>query len=258
MSAIDGVTLAAGIGGALALASLVGYALKLSVAKRRPHGVIDNLNTRVNAWWVMAALLGLALAAGHAGVIALFAFASVAALREFCTAGLDGRRDPAIWLRGFVLCVVCIAHAPALLFLQIPGYEGRNAFLLMYLIVVVQSGDVFQYIWGKLAGRHRIAPRLSPSKTVEGMAGGVASAAALGILLAPITPFTLGQAAGVSFALAALGFAGGLMMSAVKRARGIKDWGTLIRGHGGMLDRLDSLLLSAPAFFYTVRWACGG
>ena len=96
------VMLAAGIAGVLVLASLVGLALKINVAKGRPHGVIDNLNTRVNAWWAMAALLGLALAAGHAGVFALFAFASFAALREFTTAGLEGRRDPAIWLRGFV------------------------------------------------------------------------------------------------------------------------------------------------------------
>src|SRR5688572_10105381 len=118
----------------------------------------------------MAALLGLALAAEHAGVVALFAFASFAALREFTRTGLRGRRGAATWLQGFVLCV-CIAHAPALLLLEIPGYEGRAAFLVLYLIVVVQSGDVFQYIWGKLAGRHRIAPRLSPSKTVEGMLG---------------------------------------------------------------------------------------
>ena len=249
--------LAAGIAGVLVLATLVGLALKINVAKGRPHGVIDNLNTRVNAWWAMAALLGLALAMGRAGVIALFSFAACVALREFMTAGLPERRDPATWLKGFVLCVVCLAHAPALLLLEIPGYEGRNAFLLLFLIVVVQAGDVLQYIWGKLAGRHRIAPQVSPSKTVEGMVGGIASATVLGVVLAPITPFTAGEAAAIAFALALSGFAGGLMMSAVKRARGIKDWGTLIKGHGGVLDRLDSLLLSGPLFFYVVcyGWA---
>jgi phosphatidate cytidylyltransferase len=246
--------LAAAVAGVLVLATLVGFALKIAVAKGRPHGVIDNLNTRVNAWWVMCALFALALAGGRAGVAVLFAFVSWAALREFATAGLDGRRDAGTWMRGFVPCVVCIAHAPALLLLDIPGYEGRNAFLLLYLIVVVQSGDVFQYIWGKLAGRRRIAPRVSPSKTLEGAIGGIASATALGVLLTPITPFTALQALGIAFVLALSGFAGGLMMSAAKRARGIKDWGTLVKGHGGVLDRIDSLILAAPLFFYAVYW----
>lgn len=245
--------LAGGIAGVLVLATLVGVALKMTVAKGQHHGVIDNLNTRVNAWWVMAALLGLALLAGRAGVMALFAFASLMALREFTTRGLERRFDPARLACGFVLCVVCIAHAPALLLLEIPGYEGRNAFLLLFLILVVQASDVLQYIWGKLAGRRKIAPRLSPSKTVEGMVGGVLSATGLGAALAPITPFTAGEAALVSLTIALFGVAGGLMMSAVKRSRGIEDWGTLIKGHGGMLDRLDSLCLSAPVFFHVVR-----
>lgn len=246
--------LAGGIAGVLVLASLVGLALKIMVAKGQRHGVIDNLNTRVNAWWVMAALLGLALLAGRAGVIALFAFASLTALREFTTRGLERRFDPATLSWGFLICVVLIPHAPALLMLHIPGYEGRNAFLLLFLILVVQASDVLQYLWGKLAGRRKIAPRLSPSKTVEGMVGGVLSATVLGAVLSPITPFTAGEAALISLTIALLGVAGGLMLSAVKRSRGVKDWGTLIKGHGGMLDRLDSLWLSAPVFFHTVRY----
>ena len=249
--------LAGAIAGVLALATLVGITLKIKVAKGQPHGVIDNLNTRVSAWWVMAALLGLALLAGRTGVVVLFAFASFAALREFTTMGLERRFDPVTVLWGIVLCVLCVSHAPALLMLQIPGYEGRSAFLLLYLILVVQASDVLQYIWGKLAGRRKIAPRLSPSKTVEGMVGGVLSATVLGAALTPITPFTPVQSALISLAIALLGFAGGLMLSAIKRSRGIKDWGTLIRGHGGVLDRLDSLCLSAPVFFYIVGlgWA---
>jgi len=126
-------------------------------------------------------------------------------------------------------------------------------FLLVFLILVVQTSDVLQYIWGKLVGRRRIAPALSPSKTVEGMAGGILSATALGAGLWWITPFTVAQAALIALALALLGFLGGLVMSAIKRRRGIKDWGTLIAGHGGMLDRLDSVCFSAPVFFYVVR-----
>ena len=158
---------------------------------------------------------------------------------------------------GLVLCVWCISHVPALLALEIPGYEGRDAFLLVFFILVVQASDVLQYLWGKFAGRRPIAPRLSPSKTVEGLVGGVGCATALGALLSPITPFSVAEAAILSLVVTLLGFAGGLMMSALKRKRGIKDWGTMIRGHGGMLDRLDSLCLSAPVFLHAVRigWA---
>jgi phosphatidate cytidylyltransferase len=153
-----------------------------------------------------------------------------------------------------MICVFCISHVPALLTLRIPGYEGRNAFLLLFLILVVQSSDVLQYVWGKLAGRRQIAPGLSPSKTVEGTLGGVLSATALGAALSWITPFTVVQAALISLTITLLGFFGGLVMSAIKRDRGIKDWGTMIEGHGGMLDRLDSVCFSAPVFFHVVRF----
>jgi len=159
---------------------------------------------------------------------------------------------------GLVLCVWCISHVPALLALEIPGYEGRDAFLLVFFILVVQASDVLQYLWGKFAGRRPIAPRLSPSKTVEGFVGGIACATALGALLSPITPFSVAEAAILSFVITVLGFAGGLMMSALKRERGIKDWGTMIRGHGGMLDRLDSVCLSAPVFLHVVRLGWSG
>ena len=306
--------LAAGVTLVLALASAIGIGLKIAVAKRQPHGAIDNLNTRVNAWWVMSIVVGMALLAGKVGVTLLFAFASFVALREFVAPGPRKQGERAMLLTclgvvlplqylfvasgsyalytlfipvvavvvlpvmaaapmkvrgrrarthagertatlqwGLVICVFCISHVPALLTLEIPGYEGRNAFLVIFLVLVVQSCDVLQYLWGKLAGRRKIAPTLSPSKTVEGSVGGIASATALGALLSPITPFSVGEAALISLAMTLLGFLGGLLMSAQKRRRGIKDWGTLIRGHGGMLDRLDSLFLSAPVFLHVVR-----
>jgi len=155
---------------------------------------------------------------------------------------------------GLMICVYCISHVPALLTLDIPGYEGRNAFLLVFLILIVQSSDVLQYVWGKLFGKTKIAPEVSPSKTVAGFVGGVACTTVLGAALWWITPFTLPQAALISFALALMGFLGGLVMSAIKRDRGVKDWGTMIEGHGGMLDRLDSVCFSAPIFFHIVRY----
>jgi phosphatidate cytidylyltransferase len=301
--------LVAGILGVLVFASAVGLALKLRIARGAPHAVIDNLNARIKAWWMMTAAIGLALLAGKGGVIALFAFASFVALREYATITPTRHGDHRalvvgfflilplqyylVWIEwyglysifipvyafltlpilaalsgdardylsrtagiqwGLMITVFCISHIPALLMLDIPGYEGRNGFLLVFLILVVQSSDVLQYVWGKLLGKRKIAPELSPSKTVEGFLGGVTSATALGAALWWITPFSPGTAALMSLVIALMGFLGGLVMSAIKRDRGVKDWGALIEGHGGVLDRLDSLCFSAPIFFHLVRY----
>jgi phosphatidate cytidylyltransferase len=143
---------------------------------------------------------------------------------------------------------------PALLSLDIAGFQGRNVLLIAFLVIVVQMSDVLQYVWGKLLGRTKIAPRLSPSKTVEGFVGGALSATAVGAALSWMTPFTPLQAAFLALAIVLMGFFGGLVMSAIKRDRGIKDWGHLIAGHGGFLDRLDSVVFSAPIFFHLVRY----
>jgi phosphatidate cytidylyltransferase len=155
---------------------------------------------------------------------------------------------------GLMICVYCISHVPALLMLDIPGYEGRNALLICFLILVVQMSDVLQYVWGKLFGKRKVAPELSPSKTVEGFVGGVASASLLGAAMWWITPFEVWQAGAMALAIAFMGFLGGLVMSAIKRDRGVKDWGAMIEGHGGMLDRLDSVCFAAPIFFHLTRY----
>jgi phosphatidate cytidylyltransferase len=155
---------------------------------------------------------------------------------------------------GLMIGVYCISHVPALLTLDIPGYGGRSALLVVFLLIVVQSSDVLQYVWGKLLGRHRIAPDVSPSKTVEGFIGGVVCATALGACLRQITPFGTWQVAGMALIVSMMGFLGGLVMSAIKRDLGVKDWGHLIEGHGGMLDRLDSIAFSAPIFFHLTRY----
>ncbi len=164
---------------------------------------------------------------------------------------------------GLMISVFCISHVPALLNLRIGGQEpdpGRNLLLIAFLVVVVQSSDVLQYVWGKLLGRHLVAPKLSPSKTWEGLVGGVASATALGAALYWITPFTPLQAGAMALAINLMGFFGGLVMSSIKRDRGIKDWGHMIEGHGGMLDRIDSVCFAAPVFFHLTRYwfASGG
>ncbi len=153
-----------------------------------------------------------------------------------------------------MICVFCASHVPALLTLNIPGYEGRDVLLIAFLVIIVQLSDVLQYVWGKLFGRTKIAPKLSPSKTVEGFAGGIASATLIGAGLWWITPFTPFQAGLLAFVITLMGFFGGLVMSAIKRDRGVKDWGNLIEGHGGLIDRLDSVVFSAPIFFHIVRY----
>jgi phosphatidate cytidylyltransferase len=155
---------------------------------------------------------------------------------------------------GLMISVYCVSHVPALTTLPIPGFADRSLLLIAFLIIVVQSSDVLQYVWGKLLGRHQIAPSLSPSKTVEGFVGGVASATLLGAALWWITPFSPWQAAIMALVINLMGFCGGLVMSAIKRDRGVKDWGQMIEGHGGMLDRLDSVIFAAPIFFHLTRY----
>jgi phosphatidate cytidylyltransferase len=298
----------AGIGALLLLATLVGRLLKFR-SKAAPNPVIDNLNARINAWWVMVLVIGIAFLFGNLGVILLFYCVSFYALREFMTLTPTRRSDyPALvaafyfalpmqyllialdWYGlfaifipvylflllpilaslggdttrfleraaevqwGLMIAVYCISSVPALLTLEIPGYEGRNLLLIAWLILVVQISDVLQYVCGKLFGTRKIAPQLSPSKTLEGFLGGVAVASLVGALLYWITPFAFWQAALFALLVNLLGFAGGLVMSAIKRDRGVKDWGHMIEGHGGMLDRLDSVCFAAPVFFHFVRY----
>ena len=153
-----------------------------------------------------------------------------------------------------LLTVYCISHAPALLLLKIPGFENKGVLLLFFLVTVVQASDVLQYIFGKLFGRHKIAPVVSPNKTWEGFVGGGLAATLLGAALFWITPFTPLQAAGMALAIVLAGFCGGLVLSAVKRSMGAKDWGRMIEGHGGALDRMDSVTYAAPLFFHLVNY----
>jgi phosphatidate cytidylyltransferase len=158
---------------------------------------------------------------------------------------------------GLMICVYCVSHAPALLTLSIPGFTG-NAKLLLFFVIIVQMSDVLQYVCGKTMGRHKIAPHVSPNKTWEGFAGGVLLATGLGAGLWWATPFTPLQAALLAFMICLMGFAGGLVMSAIKRDRGVKDFGNLIQGHGGILDRIDSICFAAPVFFHLVRYFYAG
>lgn len=296
------------VGVVLVVATVIGQVLA-----QRMQGVsspvIDNLNARINAWWVMVILMGIAFLGGRTGVVILFGLCSFAALREFITLTNTQRHDhwalaaaffvvvpvqyTLIWYEWYglysifipvyafllmpilaalsgttenflvrvaetqwalMICVFCASHVPALLTLQIPGFDGNQVLLIAYLVVVVQISDVLQYVWGKLYGKIPVAINLSPSKTVEGTVGGILSATAIGATLWWLTPFSPIESAGLAFVSALMGFMGGLVLSAIKRDRGVKDWGHLIAGHGGFIDRLDSVLFAAPVFFHLVRY----
>lgn len=299
----------AGVAGLLVLASAIGLVLGRRAEARGGSAVLDNLNARIRAWWLMVAVLAIAFRAGTTASLVLFAVVSFLALREFLTltptrrgdhlalclcfyvaiplqywligigwyglfsilipvygfvllpavAALAGDADDFLartakvqW--GLMLTVFCISHAPALLILQVPGHDHAGPALLLFLLLVVQISDVLQYVFGKLMGRRKVAPVISPGKTVEGLLGGGLAATAVGAGLWWITPFTPWQAAGLSALIVLCGFLGGLALSAVKRGLGVKDWGDLLAGHGGMLDRVDSVCFAAPVFFHLVRY----
>ena len=155
---------------------------------------------------------------------------------------------------GIMVCVYSLSHVPALLQLKIPGFHGHDARLLLYLGIVDQMNNVLQFVWDKLIGKTKIAWRVSPSKTWEGAFAGVVCATAIGTALWWVTPFTPFQSAGMSLMICILGFNGNLVMSAVKRDIGIKDFGVVVEGRGGILDRIDSLCFAAPIFFHLVRY----
>lgn len=157
---------------------------------------------------------------------------------------------------GLMIAVFSVSHTAFLLVLPDAGNPvAGSAGLVLFLLVLTEGNDVLQYVTGRLAGRRRVAPAISPGKTWEGLAGGVAGTALLALVVAPLlTPFGWWQGALVGLLLAVAGFAGDLTMSAVKRDLGIKDAGALLPGHGGVLDRVDSLVFTGPLFFHVVRY----
>ena len=157
---------------------------------------------------------------------------------------------------GLMATVFSISHVAFLLVLPADvNPHGGGPALVLYLVFLTQFNDVAQFLWGKSLGRHKVVPRVSPGKTVEGLLGGLATTVVLAVVLAPyVTPLGRGQAvcAGVIIGLA--GFIGDVVISALKRDLGVKDSGDLIPGHGGILDRIDSLTYTAPLFFHFVYY----
>lgn len=157
---------------------------------------------------------------------------------------------------GLMLTVFNLSHVAYLLVLPPANNPaGGGAGLLLYVVFLTQFNDVAQYIWGKMLGRHKVIPKVSPNKTWEGLVGGVATSILLAVVLAPwLTPLTLPQSALAGLLIGLGGFIGDVTISALKRDLGIKDSGSLLPGHGGILDRVDSLTYTAPLFFHFVYY----
>jgi len=167
----------------------------------------------------------------------------------------DFLRAAGTYLLGIVLLASLLSHAPALVLLPGPpnataGPEGR----LLFLLALTEGSDVAQALTGRAIGRRWFAPELSPGKTVAGLAGGLALCLAAGVLLSAVLLDLSGAAAaGAILLIFVAGVFGDLTLSAVKRDLGVKDAGRTLPGQGGILDRVDSLVLTAPVFYWYVR-----
>jgi phosphatidate cytidylyltransferase len=287
-----------GILGILLLASAITWML----LRRGPPEKYAELRQRVQSWWIMVGVFGVAIAIDRRLSIVFFGLVSFLALKEYLSLIPTRRADRRVlfwaylsipfqyywiyrgwygmfivfipvWVMllisarmvligetkdflravgtlqwGLMLMVFSISHQAYLLVL---GGAG----LVLYLVVLTQLNDVAQYVWGKTFGRHKITPTVSPKKTVEGLLGGIVTTTILAVLLAPLlTPLDRWDSIAAGFMISTGGFLGDITISALKRDLGVKDSGQLIPGHGGILDRIDSLTYTAPLFFHFLRF----
>jgi phosphatidate cytidylyltransferase len=271
------------LGSCLALALATGLVEVLRTVFG-PTATLQNMRERALSWWILLAIGVPMLMLPSPGAVFLFGGMAAMCITEFLNAAgaPDKLRRPWLYLflplvflaidrcSGFVAVTalglgagmlateryrrrlvalgvgVCVVGLGSLTSLALSGRHSGT--LLLLAVVVTQASDAMQYVFGKLFGSRRMAPRLSPSKTWEGLVGGVACAVAAGTALAMAWNFRLPVAFGLSSLAATTGVVGGLLMSALKRHMGVKDWGSAIKGHGGVLDRVDSLLLTGPVF----------
>ena len=305
---IDIIWLSLGAFAILVGLTFFGEVLRARQDPNTQNPVLETFMTRVQSWWGMVILIGLAMLTGKIGVTVLFAFASFAALREFLTLTTKAQADHlslalaffvimplqyffvamewsglyAIFIPvyaflllpivsalrgnanrflirvaetqwGLMITVYCVSHVPALMNLNIAGQGDRAILLVTFLVMVVQLGDLLEYFFGRRFGRTKIAAGLSP-KPWEGVACGVISAMLIGGLLSWITPFGLWGAMAMAGIASLTGMFGNIVVTAIKRDRGVKDWSHLIPGQGGFVDQLDSVIFAAPIFYHLTKF----
>ncbi len=150
-----------------------------------------------------------------------------------------------------MLTVFCLSHIAYLFVLPEKNLAAGNMGLVIFLLFMTQFNDVSQYIWGKALGKHKIIPKVSPNKTWEGFLGATLTIALVSALIGPyLTPLSIELSLVAGLLINGFGFIGDVVISAIKRDLEIKDSGHLIPGHGGILDRFDSLIFTAPLFFH--------
>jgi len=197
---------------------------------------------------------------------------------------------------GLLICVYALSHAPALLYLDLVHYNPMDSGplesgplesgaintgavalvqtdaanystwgfsksrLLFFMVLIVQLSDLLQFFWDRLYGRNLIAQNINPTKSWEGLVGAALCSGAFALLLqwlTKITPFTPYGAAIMAMVISVMGISGSMTMSAIKRDRGISDYVTLVQGHAGVLDRIDSICFAAPIFYHLTRFFLG-
>ncbi len=185
--------------------------------------------------------------------IVMFLFLPMRIVLKGDTAGIIKSMSSLQWI--LMLTVFGLSHMAYLLSLpEKEGFASGGRGLLLFLVFLTEINDVMQFTWGKLLGKHKIIPKVSPNKTWEGFVGGLISTTIIGYFLGFLTPLVGYQLVFVSFMIAFSGFIGDIVMSSVKRDIGVKDMGTSIPGHGGILDRIDSLAYTTPVFFHLIYY----
>jgi len=227
--------------------TLMAFALRWRGRSEKGRALARDFGARTLGWWLLVLTVIPTVLAGGWIVLVGLGLVALVTWSEFNRVLVPGS-GPGWRLLGFVFCVLLLGCAPALALRFGPAW-------LFYVMVVVQAGDVLQYLCGKAFGRHPFAPWLSPKKTWEGYVGGIAGTVVLGAVLAPVVGLDHAAGAGWGFGLALAGSAAGMVTSAVKRRHGVKDFGTWLPGHGGALDRFDSLGGAAPFAFLVLAVA---
>lgn len=233
----------------LALGYLIAFLTTATIfAKwKTKHQPLSTLRDQINAWWVLIPILWITLMFFPFSLFVLLGLISWLTLRELRTYWQQKESKPSVCI---AFCVTIAGLSCLFSFQNLSNSTQQDIRWLFYLFLLTGANDVLQFIFGKLFGRHLIAPNVSPNKTWEGLLGGVIFSSllslAMGIALTPLTWPLLLALGGI---LAVIGFAGDLFYSFIKRRLSIKDFSTLIKGHGGILDRVDSLVFTTPALY---------
>lgn len=227
--------------------------LSITPVRQADRGVIFLLYMAIpiQYYWVATQWYGMSII-----FIPVFVFLFVPILMIFTGKDSEGFVSSAGLMNlALMLTVFCVSHMGLLLFLDAQNAFAGSAGLILFLLFMTQFNDVSQYAWGKTLGSRKIAPRISPNKTWEGFLGGVLSLVIISVFAGPyLTSMSIKESCIAALLIACGGFLGDLVVSSIKRDLHLKDTGKMIPGHGGLLDRIDSLIYASPLFFHYINY----